>query len=640
MKLSLLLPVLLLLWNNGVRAFSPSEDNHYTIPSFATADVFPHRPENDIIKGERDTILALVDSIRPADCLPGKLFVRSKRASGEYGVFSGRLDTTALSGRFPLYVFPIPRWAHITDILKYRLYRSPTESIGSDEEVVYFDNERIYSRTSSQLYYYRSGIWFAMNGSRKKPLGSLSVTSVPAGAEVVLNGIQTRKRSPCVIDSLIGGVYSVELALPHYQFFTKTVRVVPDSVTPLSFELIADVDTVFITGDVDYSLLLLPHPPLPMPYIIDDTLSLYGERLRLPPGSHSIKWNGNNRYVSIDTTISVESHKVLYFDYLFRLKYGIVRLVPTPVDAEICIDRFGCSIGERVDELPVGRYRIDAYREGFMGVHKDIIVYPDTVITTEIDLRQVRDSDGDGYLDSVDGCPEVYGLYGGCTMPKFKPILKSMLGDIAEFIENDRFTTGVSLFGFISRTPTNSKFRGFLSNFSDGRTGGVNNYQGITVLNSVECTWRGLYLHGELGQWSSGIRFKRSDTLALDDDHFFYYDSLFGVEPIIYLPSTALSLGVHYTKSWLNVAYSVGFQWEDIVINQLFNRREVVFERLIFNNDWWYHQLSLDIDFTNDERYIPSLYFRMKYPFGDIKQSRWIVLNTGLQLKIAARKRE
>lgn len=631
--------VVFLLWCYGVQAYSLSEDNHYTIPAFGGSDELPNVVENAIIKGEHDSVLVRIDSVQPADGVPGRLCMRRKSTSGIYGVYGGILDSAAFSGDYPLYVFPYPRWAHLADMIVYRLYRTPTESIGDDEDVVYFDNERIYSQTTSRLYYYKSGIWFSIDGSLRKPFGSLSVTSIPSGADVVLNGVRTGKRTPCEVNRLLGGIYSVELALQQYQFFSKTVRVIRDSTVSLSFELIADVDTVFITGDVDYSLLLLPHPPVAAPYIIDDTITLYASRIRLPPGKHSLKWKGNGRFVPIDTTITIASHKVLYFDYLFTLKYGIVRIVPTPFDAEVCVDRIGCTVGERVEELPVGRYRLDAYREGFSGVHKDIFVFPDTVVTHEIDLRQVRDGDGDGYLDSVDGCPAEYGLYGGCTVPKLRPIARSLLGELSEFIKSDRFAAGVGLFGIVSKTPTNRTFRGFLSNFSDGKTGGVNNYKGITALNSIECTWRGLYMHGELGQWSSGVRYARKDSLFLDDNHFFYYDSVAGVEPVLYIPSTTLSVGVHYTRSWLNVAYSLGYQWEDIVINQLYNKKINFFERLVFDNDWWYHQLSLGIDFNDDDRYIPSIYFRMKYPFGAIKESRWIVLTAGLQLKIAAKKR-
>jgi len=630
--------ILLHVFCCSVSAYSASLGDHYKIEQLVSASTPEEMKENDVIKGENDTLLLPVTSVEGIVCRPGVLYKRTKTVVDQYELFEGVLDTGAFKGEFPLYVFQFPHWARLEDMLQYRMYREPTESIGNDERTLYFDNERIYSRNCSRLHYYRNGVWFTLTGTLKKPYGSLSVTSIPSGAGVILNGVATGKKTPCRINSLIGGVYSVEVKLANYHFFGKSVRVIPDSSTTLSFELIEDVDTIFINGDAPFCLLLLPQPPVDKPYVIDDSIKLYASRIRIPPGTHSIRWNGDERYVPLDTQVTVEEKRVVFFDYLFRLRYGIIRLVPTPFDADVCIEKYGCSQGERVEELPVGIYRVNVYRQGFTGVHQDLRVYSDTVITTEIDLRQLPDSDGDGYPDSVDLCPAEYGLYSGCTVPRLQPIITSLITEFADFVRNDKFTAGISLLGIVSKNPTNRRFRGFLSSFSDGRVGGVNNYRGLTALNSLEFTWRGLYCNTELGQWSSGVRYRRDDTLFVNDHSIFYFDSLHGVEPVLYIPSTSVSFGVHYNRSWLNVSYSLGYQWEDIMLGQLFDLEEYRFVNLTFDNDWWYHQLGLDIDFKGGDQYIPSLYFKMKYPFGKVKQTRWTVFNAGFQLKVTAGK--
>lgn len=590
--------------------------------------------ENDIIKGDVDSVLRRIEDISGIALRPGRVVMRKKNSAGYFGLYEGALDTTAFTGAPPLYSFPFPHWARLEDMLNHRFYREATEAIGSDEATVYFDAERVYMRTLSQLCYFRNGIWFTMSGSRKNPFGSLSVGSTPPGAELLINGTSTRMATPCTVGGLIGGVYTIEVRMAEYQFFTKRVRVVADSTVHASFELISDVDTVYITGDAQYSLVLLPHPPIDRPYVVDDTLSIYGDRIRLSPGEHRISWNGDERYMSLDSVVDIPAGRVIYFDYLFKRRYGVVRIVPSPFDADVCIDRFGCSTGERIEELPAGLHRAYGFRQGFQRVKSDIHVKADTITTCNIDLRQVPDSDGDGFIDSVDECPDVYGLYNGCSKPRLRTALRTVFGEVGTFVASDSLTIGFSLLGFIVRTPSNRNFRNFLSVFSNGRAGGVNNYRGLTALNTVSVMYRGLFGMAELGQWSGGLRYQRRDTLALDSDHSVFFDSASGIEPRLYLPSTAVALGVHYNRSWLNIAYSAGYQWEDIILDDIYCRTDHSLVRTTFDNDWWFHQVNLEVDFNNGDLFVPAIYCNVRLPFGRQKYTHWVTLNAGLQLKI------
>ncbi len=632
MTKNVILPILTILLIVDLRADFRS--GNFKISSFLGSNEAPLQLENDIIKGEIDSSLLSIDSINRITLRPGQLIMRKKIRSESYGFYLGLLDTAAFSLRPPLFSFRIPQWARLEDMLRYRFYRSPTESIGSDEIIIYFDNERIYTRFFSQLYYFRNGIWFPLVGTSRKPAGSIKVNSNPSGAEVFLDGAATGKTTPCTIEGLLGGEHSLELRLPEYRFFRKSVKVIPDSTTSASFELIADVDTVYIIGDAAYSLLLLPVPPVDRPYLIDDSTRIYNARVRLPPGGHRIQWNADERFFPLDTVIEIPEGRVVYFDYLFKLRYGIVRLVPFPADAEICIDRFGCGTGERIEELPAGFYRVNIYRLGFQKVKYDLHVIADSVTTVHFDLRQVADIDGDGYIDSIDMCPDKYGLFNGCPAPHLRSTIRSITDDIKEFIGGDSLTFGVSLIGLVSKTPTNLHFRNFVSFFSSGKTGGANNYRGITFLNSLSVMYRGLFGYLELGQWSGGLQYRRADTLHLGPSHIVYFDSLFEVEPRMYIRSTSIGVGLHYNKSWLNISYAVGYQWEDIVFDKIINLNDNAFVDVTFDNDWWFHLIGLEADFNRGDMLAPSIYCNFKFPFGHCKRTRWITMNAGFQIKI------
>ena len=146
--------------------------------------------------------------------------------------------------------------------------------------------------------------------------------------------------------------------------------------------------------------------------------------------------------------------------------------------------------------------------------------------------------------------------------------------------------------------------------------------------------YRGLFGTFQLGQWSAGLQYQRSDTLYLDSNHIVFFDSLIEIEPRMYFPSTAIGLGFHYSRSWLNIAYAIGYQWEDIIIDQIFRLSDRSLVRTTFDNDWWFHQLNLEVDFNRGDLFVPSLYCNFKFPFGPSRHTRWIALNAGLQLKI------
>lgn len=591
-------------------------------------------PTNDIIKGDAGQACTEIDNVTLI--APGRVVVRKKFEGGEYRLYEGTFDTTAFKREPPLYSFRIPGDAHASEFVKKRIYSSIEQNHSNDIEEVYFDEFNFYLRHSDTAFFAFDTSWNAIKGTRAYPYGRFEIISEPANAQVVINGISTLRKTPCIIEHVASGKYTIELFLPNYHFSRNEVYVRPDSTVKLSFELLSDFDTVYISGDNPYGLLYFPKPPVDTPFVID-TMRVYKVKAELLEGSYRVQWNGGSIYESIDTILKVSAGKVCWFDKQFIRKKGILNIRTLPFDAEICIDTFGCGFGDRMLELQSGNYTVDISRHGFVKVRKVITVQPDTVNNYVIDLRMHADIDADGYLDSMDRCPEVYGLYDGCPKQKVVRVLEVKKNEIVNFIQNDHFNIGSTLIGYIARIPSNRKFSSFLSTFSNGRIGGVNNYRGLTMFNTYHATYRGIYTGVELGQWSSGIRYKNSDTLYFKSDegtHVVFYDSLLGIEPAIYLPSTSLSLGFHYNFSWINVIYSLGYQWEDIVIDQVYNRESGNLEQFVYNNDWWFHQVHLEADFHADKHFVPSVYFNMKFPFGKYYRTRWHSINVGLKVKI------
>jgi hypothetical protein len=616
-----------------------SEDSGYLIKAFHTSQSKFVVISTDFVKNNETDTLNEVNSVKTLK--PGQVYFRKKVLPGEYRIYRGEMNTGVLGEKSGWFVFSFPEESKLHQVAGMRFFRSPSDNPNIDEEEVCFDNERIYVKGIKKLCYYFDGVWFHIEGSERIPTGSVCLNSEPPGAEIVINGDYVRKLTPCCFDSLFSGDYIFELYLPDHHFLRKEVRVIPDSTSKLSYQLLSDFDTVYINGQVEYGILFLPKPPEEIPFKID-SVKIDSLEVRLSPGKHHIEWDGGSSYVSIDTTILISAGRLTWYDYIFKHRYGIVRIQPRPFDAEVCIGQDQCGVGEQILELETGIYKLYAYHYGFESLIRKVKIKPDTVNTIVVDMTQNADRDVDGFIDSVDKCPDVYGLYDGCPKRRLGDALQSKAEEIKQYAKNDPFTVGFSAFGFIMRIPTNKSFSNFLSTFSSGKIGGINNYRGLTFLNSFTVTYKGFFGSLELGQWAAGLQYQRNDSMRLSTDnkqYLIYYDSLSGVEPIIYIPSTSMALGFHFNWSRINVVYAIGYQFEDIVIDQVYDINEGVLKRFSFDNDWWYHILISEIDFETGEVIKPSAYFRVKFPFGPIKRTKWHVMQVGLQFKISGRKK-
>jgi hypothetical protein len=210
--------------------------------------------------------------------------------------------------------------------------------------------------------------------------------------------------------------------------------------------------------------------------------------------------------------------------------------------------------------------------------------------------------------------------------------------EVIDYVKNDPFSFDISTFGFLLRLPTKKEYSNFLSAFSSGKIGGINNYRGLSFFNSCQLSFKSVIATLELGQWTSGIHYQRADTMKLSTErghqYYIFYDSLRNIEPVMFIPSTAVTLGLHYNFSWINVVYSIGYQWEDIILTGLYNTSTERFDRVTFNNDWWFHQLHFETNFRTGETVAPVAYLKFKFPFGQTLRTKWHVMQAGMFLKI------
>jgi len=614
----------------------------YSIAAFnVTARDYSERA-NFVVKNQRtftesDTLLEI--SAPPAFIKPGQVVMR-KKYGADYRLYLGELDTAAFSAYPPLYAFNLPKWSRSGQAMWYRFFTKRTDNRNLDLETVFFDNERIYVQHHGKLFYSRNDEWDSIAGAAGAPYGELHLDSEPPGADIYIYGKATGKRTPADFRRMVGGRYEVELFLPEYRFQRRDIAVPARGSASSSFQLMSDFDTLYVLGEAQHGVLVLPYPPIDSAYRVGDSVTYahQEQRLTLLGGEYRITWNGGGLYKDIDTTIVISAGLMTYFSAPFVRLAGSAVFELYPPDALLCIEGFPCLTGGTEVDLHSGFYTARITRYGYEPERRKFVISHGKKYLIRVKLDETADRDYDGFPDSIDKCPDDYGLYDGCPKPGFKHMAKMKLEEITEYMETEPLSFAVSAIGIISRTPTNRRFRTFLSGFSGGSTGGLNNYNGITLGNAYQVSYRGFMAQAELGQWLSGVKFRRpNDTLYYPKNNPSYkiwYDSLNNVDPAIFFPSTAFSVGFKYRLWNYSVGYSLGYQWEDIVIDQIEDMSDGNLTRVVFDNDWWFHELMIEADLFIDTFASPSIYAKFKLPFGPTLRTKWHSLQLGLQLRI------
>jgi hypothetical protein len=78
--------------------------------------------------------------------------------------------------------------------------------------------------------------------------GNISVSSVPAGATIKLDGVSTGLVTPATVETVTAGSHTILLQLTSYQDYSQSVTVVDDTTSTVSQTLTATVAAPTISG--------------------------------------------------------------------------------------------------------------------------------------------------------------------------------------------------------------------------------------------------------------------------------------------------------------------------------------------------------------------------------------------------------
>lgn len=486
------------------------------------------------------------------------------------------------------------------------------------------------------------------DSSTSRKYGAIRVVSNPARAQVMLDGTSTGLVTPTIIRKVTPGRHSVEVHTPDYLFARRHIAVRADSTLSLSFELISLSDTACVIGELELGILALPPSPVKTPYLIDGRL-VYSREVTLDTGFHHVAWEGGNRYSSLDTTVQIHSGRLTAFRSTPRRLTGRLQVSPFPPDAEVFLNGRARGLGDLDAVLPTETYELSIVRRGYYTQSEHVTLLPGERRYINIDLIAVPDRDNDGFLDSLDRCPDIYGLYGGCPKAKRHVALRHGARRIADNMRDDSLALSVGLLGYMTRRPTNRRFRDFVSYYNDGPAY-FNNKQGLTAGDRYEASYKGLTVACRLGQWNTGLRYMKSDTLRITTPSGAYcvvHDSIAELKPRLLLPSTAITVGLHLKMGKLQIGYGLGLQFENIVITDLIRednlsqyartgagRYNGPRTEIVFRNNWWFHELKCEVGLVQFNGLVPTFYAIADLSFGPPDRTGWFLLQAGILLKV------
>jgi len=211
--------------------------------------------------------------------------------------------------------------------------------------------------------------------------GTLSVASNPPGAQVRMRGaeVDTTLATPLIALMVPTGDYEMAVTKSGYvaQLHPLTIETEADTTIPLTLE-------PWIGG-----LYVASEPPGATILLDGDTLAATTPaRLdRLEPREHHLRLE-LDKYVSVDTTVSVRYGKVERVSFRPRLLPATLDLRSTPSDATIYADDADTAFGRTPKEftLTPGRHVIRLWMEGYDGFTLEKEFLPDEKYTENVPL--------------------------------------------------------------------------------------------------------------------------------------------------------------------------------------------------------------------------------------------------------------
>lgn len=191
---------------------------------------------------------------------------------------------------------------------------------------------------------------FTLEKEKQYPV---TIRSEPKGARIFIDNVEQQEKTDHGL-FLFTGTYTLRLTLPGYLDISEEIRIGSNEPAERKYSFIKNSGVLSVkVTPADAEI-----------YINNQPEQLQQGRKELLPGEHTLRISKTG-YFPVEEKVIIELGKTTHKSFTLQKNTGSLKLVITPPDAEIYINRAKQNAGSKYFELAPGKYALEIKREGY-----------------------------------------------------------------------------------------------------------------------------------------------------------------------------------------------------------------------------------------------------------------------------------
>ncbi|WP_342676741.1 PEGA domain-containing protein [Methanofollis sp. UBA420] len=194
----------------------------------------------------------------------------------------------------------------------------------------------------------------------KEVCGEIDVSSVPAEARIILDGVDTGRLTNAILKDIPTGEHNVTVKLAGY--FTpenKTVNVYADETTEVFFELERECGILNVSSVPERAQIVLDGV---------DKGETNAVLENIPTGTHNVTVTLKDYVTQINDTVTVEVGKTTEVTFALERECGVLNVSSVPEGAQIFLDGKETEwlTNTTLEDIPTGEHNVTVRLEGYV----------------------------------------------------------------------------------------------------------------------------------------------------------------------------------------------------------------------------------------------------------------------------------